>query len=241
MLTLIAFPSMPGTRSLSAFCYKAEALLAMAGKPYICEYIVDLSVTPRGKVPVLRDGELVIPDSALIQAHLERYHGLNADRSLTTMELSVAEAFRRLGEDHLYWVILYSRWIDPRNETTMINGVLSALPEDQRQPAFMEIRRSLDEKLAAHGLGLHEQTAIYDAGRRDLDAIAGYLDDKAFFLGDEPTTIDATIVGLLSNILNPAFTSPLRSYAETVPAFRAYVIRFEEEVFKDKAIVPAAA
>lgn len=241
MLTLIGFPSIPGIRSLSAFCYKAEALLAMTGKPYGQEFILDLSVTPRGKVPVLRDGDALIPDSSLIQAYLERHYGLTADQSLTAQERAVAEAFRRMAEEHLYFVQLYSRWVDPANEATMINGVLGALPEEARKPAFLEIRKSIEEKLAAQGLGLHDREAIYDFGRGELDAIAGYLDDKAFFFGDEPTSIDATLSGLLANILHPAFTSPLRAYAEAIPPLRDYVERFERTVFRDKAILPVAA
>lgn len=241
MLTLIAFPTIPGTRNLSAFCYKAEALLAMTGKPYASELIVDLSLTPRGKVPVLRDGDLLIPDSSLIQAHLERHHGLDADSHLNAHEYAVAEAFRRMGEEHLYFTVLYSRWVDPLNESTMINGVLGALPEPQREPAFREIRRSVVEKLAAQGLGLHEPDAIYEFGRRDIEAIAAYLDDKAFFLGDEPTTIDASLVGLVANILHPAFTSPLRTFADAIPPLADYVARFEKAIFKDRAILPAAA
>ncbi len=241
MLTLIAFPSIPGIRNLSSFCYKAEALLAMSGQHYEHEFILDLSVTPRGKVPVLRDGDELIPDSSLIQAYLERDYGLTADKSLTTQELAVAEAFRRMAEEHLYFVVLYSRWVDPANESIMINSVLGALPEETRKPAFLEIRRSVEEKLAAQGLGLHDPAMIYEFGRRELDAIAGYLDDKAFFFGDEPTSIDATLSGLLANILYPAFTSPLRTYAEAIPPFSDYVERFEQAVFNEKAVVPAAA
>lgn len=240
MLVLIDFPSTFGLRSLSPFGYKAEVLLALAGLDY-SKQPPEEALLPHGKVPVLKDGNRLIPDSSLIQQHLEQHHGLDADKKLTDYEMATAEAFRRMAEEHLRWSLVYSRWIEPANEAAMRDKVLGFLPEPDRAGILAQVRETVGQALYHQGLGRHTPEAIYAFGCRDLDAIAAVLDDKPFFLADRPTTIDATLAGLLINILCPALSSPLQRHAAAIPAFSAYVRRVEETVFGAAARLPEAA
>ena len=67
MFELLDFPVRAEIRSLSPFVYKAEALLALCGCDYRKQEVHDVALLPHGKVPVLRDGDRIIPDSSLIQ------------------------------------------------------------------------------------------------------------------------------------------------------------------------------
>ncbi|SDU13299.1 glutathione S-transferase family protein [Stappia sp. ES.058] len=239
MLVLIDFPAALGLRSLSPFAYKAEALLTLCGCDYRKEAIADLSLLPHGKVPVLRDGDLVIPDSSLIQRHLERHHGLAIDAQLTDIERAMAEAFRRMAEEHLRWTMVHARWIDPAGEEEIIAAAFSGVPEAARRSVFLEVREQVRQSLHMQGIGRHTAEEIYTFGRNDLDAIASFLDDKPFLMGDRPTSVDAFIAGLMINMLTSRIDTPLTRHAWAIPTFADYVVRFEREVFGPRAMLPA--
>ena len=66
-----------------------------------------------------------------------------------------------------------------------------------------------------------------------------WLDDKPFVMGDRPTSVDATIAGLLYALLCLDVDTPLIRHTRAIPSFAAYVVRFEETVFGDAAQIPA--
>ena len=118
MLELVDFPTPPGLRSLSPFGYKAEALLALGDMDYT-KIPPAPGLMPHDKIPVLREDGRLIPDSSLIQRHLEDSGRLTCDSGLTLQERAVAEAFRRMAEEHLRWVLAYTRWMEPACEAVM--------------------------------------------------------------------------------------------------------------------------
>jgi glutathione S-transferase len=65
----------------SPFFRKARVVLEEKGIPYQVEALVPIPKTPEllalhplGKIPVLRDGDVVVPDSSVICAYLEKKH-----------------------------------------------------------------------------------------------------------------------------------------------------------------------
>jgi len=67
--------------SRSPFFRKARVVLEEKGIPYQMETLLPvpktpalLAMHPMGKIPILRDGDVVVPDSSVICAYLERVH-----------------------------------------------------------------------------------------------------------------------------------------------------------------------
>jgi glutathione S-transferase len=65
----------------SPFFRKARVALEEKGIPYLTEFLSPIPKTPEllalhpmGKIPILRDGDVVVPDSSVICAYLERKH-----------------------------------------------------------------------------------------------------------------------------------------------------------------------
>jgi len=65
----------------SPFVCKARVVLEEKGIPYQTEHLVPVPKTPEllalnpiGKIPILRDGDVVVPDSSVICAYLEKKH-----------------------------------------------------------------------------------------------------------------------------------------------------------------------
>ena len=52
----------------------------------------------------------------------------------------------------------------------------------------------------------------HELAKIDLQAISDFLDDKPFFLGDEPHAIDASLYAILTHILNVPFASAAKDF-----------------------------
>jgi hypothetical protein len=63
-------------------------------------------------------------------------------------------------------------------------------------------------------MGRHNHAEIVALGTRSITAIAEFLGTKPFFMGGEPTGVDATIFAFVAGTLCPHFDTPLRTAAE---------------------------
>jgi len=63
------------------------------------------------------------------------------------------------------------------------------------------VSRRVKSALNTQGIGLHSKEDRFHLLRQDLEAVSDYLGTKSFFLGDEPTQIDATVFGVLAQFL----------------------------------------
>ena len=229
MLVLQSFPPVLGLRTASPFTLKAEALLAMSGLPYRVEHVSDPRKAPRGKLPVLIDGERTIPDSAHIQTHLEREHGVDFDGWLSDEQRARATAYRRLLEHHLYFIAGNMRW--NMHPEAVRDGYFKDVPSLVRKLIFPPMLRGLNKGYRNMGLGKHtpvEQAAFVG---EDMDALATELGNKPFLFGDRPASIDASLLGALHQALDCEVRTPVTDHAERHPAFRAYVDRMMERLF----------
>ncbi|MDO5639209.1 MAG: glutathione S-transferase family protein, partial [Neisseria sp.] len=209
----------------------AEALLAMSGAKYELDYVADFSKMPKGKVPVLQDGERLIADSELIKAYLSEHYSLDIDRTLTAEQQAVGRAFRVMLEERTYWAGVYARFLDVAGEAFLMNEMLGGAPSEMKPAIAAAMRENVRSEMHGHGLGRHSTEQIYTFAIADIDAVLAYLGDKPFFFGDTPTTIDATIAGLFANWLASDFDWAVGDYLKTKPQVVEYVARFEKVVF----------
>ena len=232
MLILKSFAPAMGIRCPSLFGLKAEALLAMSGLDYKVRN-GDVRKAPKGKLPVLVDGDTTIADSSVIQRHLEENHGIDFDGSLSPEQRAIAKGIQRLIENHLYFAITHYRWIEFPERAR--DAFFKDIPAIIRKPLFSFILRKIKRDNFGHGMGRHDRSEILAFAREDLDALSDQLGDKPFMLDDTPTSVDATVYGALENIINSAETSDLRDAARTHDNLVTYCDRFRETVFGDKA------
>lgn len=226
MLKLLVFPPSFGLRSPSPFAMKAIALMQMSGLEYTLES-ADPRKAPRKKLPVLLDGALKIPDTAHIQTHLQVHHGVNFDASLNAAEIAVAQAFRCLMEDHLYWVAVHGRWIE--HPDSIREAFFGAVPAPLRQLVFRMVQNKIRAALDGHGMGRHTPEQIHAFGRADIQALAEFLGDKQYFFGDTPTSIDATLYAMLTTTLVPPLEDSVKTEVLSHKNLVAYRSRFGEK------------
>ena len=234
MITLHQFAPAWGIPNPSPFCVKVETYLRMAGLPYEVATAIP-PTAPKGKLPYITDGAKAIADSNLIIRYLKGTYGDKLDSGYAASELAVAHAMRRLLEEHLYWVALYSRWVDPRNWGETRQALFGRLPPGLAQVVPLVVRRRMRAQLHAQGLGRHTAREIYQLGVADIAALADFLGDKLHFLGDRPSTLDASAFGFLLNLIEVPIESPLKDYALNCANLVTYCDRMRRCYFADYA------
>jgi len=224
MITLFGFGPGFGLPDPSPFVMKAELLLKMAKLTYQID-TAGFRKAPKGKLPYIDDDGEIVADSTLIRWHLEKKYGVDFDQGLSTEQRAVAWAFEKMLEDQLYWAILESRW---NNDANFAKGPIKffrAVPWPARPLVVSMVRRKIRHYLRAQGMGRHAPDEIDRLAIRSVDAIVEYLGDKSYFMGGEPTGVDATVFAFVTGLLCPLFESPARQAAERHSNLRRYVGR----------------
>jgi glutathione S-transferase len=225
MIRLHQFPPVFG-RNVSPFTLKLETWLRLAGLPYQIVPTRNPGQGPKGKLPFIEDDDgTVLGDSSLIIAHLMRTRGIELDRELSREQRAQALALQRLVEDHFYFIGVWSRWMDPEGWQSFGPALFGSLAPPLRQIIAPFVRRQVRHSLHAQGLGRHSRTELYAMGRADLEALAVALNDRPFFFGERPTTIDAIAYGCLDNLINLPIETELKRIAQDFPNLAAYCAR----------------
>jgi glutathione S-transferase len=211
----------------SPFCLKAETFCRLSGIPYKAVSTVSFKA-PRGKLPYIIDDGKLIPDSAHIIDHLKAKTGIDIDAGLDTRELAKGHLLRRTCEESLYFVLVYSRWIDEAGWAVAAPQFFRGLPFLVRAVIPGRIRKKVRTQLFYQGYGRHRSDEIFALGKADLTAIATLLSDHIFAVANRPSSFDATLYALLKNILHPPLDSPLKQAAQALPILSEYVKRIED-------------
>lgn len=227
MIKLYQFPPIFG-RNVSPFSLKLETWLKLAGLPYQVVAIRNPGQGPKGKLPFIEDDDgSFIADSSLIIEHLSRSRGIDLDAGLDAVQRARALALQRLLEEHLYFVLVWSRWVDPEGWQSFGPAALAGIPPPLRQLAAIVVRRRIRNDLHGQGIARHHGPEIYALGRADLEGLAALLGEQPFFAAERPTTIDATAYGLLANILLVPVETELKRIAASLPNLVAWTAAME--------------
>jgi glutathione S-transferase len=232
MITLYAFGTAFGLPDPSPFVTKAEVLLKMAGLAYRIDN-TGFRRAPKGKLPYIDDDGERIADSTFIRWHLENKYHIDFEKGLSAEQRAVGWAFEKMAEDNLYWALVDARWFDEPNFAKGPREFFRKIPAPVRPLLIAFIRRQLKRTLYGQGMGRHNRAEIVALGTRSIVAIAEFLGTKPFFMGSEPTGVDATIFAFVAGTLCPQFDTPLRTAAECHNNLRRYVGRMTARYYLD--------
>ncbi len=233
MIRLVQFPPAFGQPNPSPFCVKVELLLKMSGLVYENLYLANPGKGPKGKLPAIEDEGRRIGDSELIRKYLERRYGIDFDPGLSAEQRAIAHAFARLCEERLYWIIVHTRWMEPEHWAVLKRTFFAPLPAPLRPLIAAYLHRGMRKTLHQQGLGRHTREEIYAFGVEDVAALAIELAEKSFFMGEEPTAIDATVYSFLAAIAEAPFDSPVKEACLKRANLMAYCARVGERFFPD--------
>lgn len=202
----------------------------------------DRNKAPKGKLPYVEvDGE-VLCDSTHIVRRLSAKHR-DLDEGLTDYERALSRAFQSMIEEHLYFVSLTLRWQDDRGwavlqpefaqylKTQGVPGLLTG-------PLTRVVRGKVKDAARGQGMGRHSVAEIEAAGVELIDALATFLGEKPYALGDAPRTLDATLWAFLYSIHDSPFENAVKERLKSKANLVAYVERVRERYWSESK--PAA-
>jgi len=222
-----------GVPNASPFCAKLETWLRMAEVPHRVVPVFDPRKGPKGKIPFVEiDGE-TIGDSEFIILTISKRRGVDLDDGLSAEERGVALALTRMMEEHLYWVAVHARWLEPEPFAVLKKAFFGRFPPGLRQLVPVIYERRVRQMLQGQGLGRHTPAEIYRKGTRDLQALSDVLGAKPFFMGETPRTVDATAFGLLTNIIDIKLETPMKPIARGFPNLVDYTARMRGKYFAE--------
>lgn len=233
MIVVHGFAPIPPLASPSPFCLKLEAWMRLAGIPYETAEFSPFQA-PKGKAPYIQfDDGTLLGDSALIIDRLTRDHAVTLDHGMSPRQQAVATLLQRTIEDHLYFAILYFRWVRDEGFAVLRDAYFGRMPIPLRWMIPRMARRGVVAACHAQGTSRHSPEDVAAMAARDIAAIAEILADNPWMLGSEPHGIDAVVYGAVANLHLGPFDDPLRAAVRSHPNLVAYAERVHAHLWPD--------
>lgn len=240
MIKLYVFAPAWSVPNPSMFCVKVETFLRMVDLPYETVHTLP-NTAPKGKLPYIEDQGKTIADSHFIIEYLKQTYGADPDAALSPVDQAVSHAMQRMIEENTYWVVMYSRWSTPTGWVENRHAFFGGLPPVVRALVATLVRREMRAQIRGQGMGRHSAQEIDHIGMLDLSCLSAFLAEKPYFLGQEPTTLDASAFSLLSNLVGCPIPSPLKQQAQKLANLAAFTERMWRRFFDQESVPSASA
>jgi glutathione S-transferase len=228
MITLYTFGPYFGLPDPSPFVMKGEMLLKLAKLPYKTDRS-GFGRAPKGKLPFIDDDGKIVADTTLIRLYLEQKYAIDFDQGLSEHDRGVAWAVEKMLEDHLYWAMIYWRWLDDKNFERGPKDFFKRAPAIVRPFVSRMVRGNIRKKLHGHGFGRHTEREMTAMASRAFDALSQVLGTNQYLMGNAPCGADATAFAFTAGALAPLFDSPLLDKVRTLGNLVAYNERMMAE------------
>lgn len=225
-----------GLPDASPFVMKVETYLRITGQPYD-PVTGDVRKAPRKQLPVIEIDGKAVADSSVIIDMLEAARPEKLDAHLDARQLAVAQAFKSMLEEHLYFCMLYMRWSTDDGWTVFEPSLremlgVAGVPGLLRGVIASQARKYTKARTATQGVGRQPRAEIVATSNKILDSLAVQLGDGPFFFGEKPSTYDATVYAFAAGALCPAFDNEVRKHAASKPNLTAYAARIHDRYWK---------
>jgi glutathione S-transferase len=214
------------------FPLKLATWLRMADLPYAYVEANDPSKGPKGKSPWIEIGDLRMGDSTLISEYLAERFGVDFDAGLSARERALALAVQHMVEEHYHQCFEHQLFFGIGSEERL-QELAQTVPAPISWILPTVVRRGFGKQLHARGMGRHPDEVIIAQGKADLDALSELLGDQPYFLGDEPTSIDACIFGFLGVSAYVEGDNPLFRHAASLDNLMRYCERMRLRYFPE--------
>lgn len=232
MLRLQMFGPAFGLPDPSPFAMKGEMLLKLAGLDYSTE-IGDVRKAPKGKMPVLIDGDTAIPDTTFIRFHLEDKHGIDFDKGLSARDRGIAWSVEKMLEESLYFAIMNERWAIDENFDRGPRMFFDTIPAPIRGLLVRMIRKQVKRSMWGQGISRHSRPEICRLAGRILTSVSDVMGDNKYLMGSRACGADAAVFSFVAGSLCPVFDSEILAHARAHKNLVDYNQRMMAEFYPD--------
>ena len=226
-------PSAGGLKQLSPFVVKVEMALLYLGLEYEVEQLGPLkirSMSPTGKVPWIRMGKSTLSESDSIIAFLNSKQDADLFDHVTNDKRVLGLALKRLTEDHLYWLMVWARWISDASRLALVESFLDKYPKPIIKLASPFAKRRISALCKTQGIGLMSDDEREREAMIDFNALSAQLKKMPFLLGSDMTVYDFSVAAVLSSILFFRPNNWLTDMANDFEIFPEYLGRVSERL-----------
>ncbi len=214
------------------FPLKLATWLRMAEVPFDFVTANDPGKGPKGKSPWIEYGDVRMGDSSLIIAYLEQRFGIDPDAHLDAHQRAVALSVQRMLEEHYHQCFEHQLFFG-RGGAERLAEFAATMPIPLRWLVPTVLKRAFMKQLYERGMGRHAEEVIIDQAKADLDALSELLGDQPYFLGDQPSSIDACVFGFLGVSFYVAGDNPLYRYGASLDNLMRYCERMRARYFPE--------
>ncbi len=232
MLKLQMFGAAFGLPDPSPFAMKGEMLLKLAGLEYTTE-TGDVRKAPKGKMPVLVDGDTVVPDTTFIRFHLEDKHNIDFDQGLSARDRGIAWSVEKMLEESLYFAVMYERWEIDENFDRGPRMFFDTIPAPVRGLLVRMIRKQVKRNLWGQGTGRHSRAEICRLAKRMLTSLSDVMGDNKYLMGSRVCGADASVFPFVAGSLCPVFESEVLTHARSHKNLVEYNQRMMAEFYPE--------
>ncbi len=130
---------------------------------------------------------------------------------------------------------MYTRWnYSYANWQQNKQAIFNVLPVLARDCVAFVYQYLIKKQIYGQGAGRLSEDDIFSLAAEDVSALAVFLGEKDYFMGDKPTTIDATIYGFLINIIACPIESPLKNLVLEQKSLVEYCQRMQTRYFPER-------
>ncbi len=223
MIKLYGFGAAYGQPDMSPFVMKVMILLQMAGVKYERHANAEaIRRAPKGKLPFIEDGEVVVADSRFIKTYLETQYGTDFTGGYTDRELAAGHAIERMLEESSYFCSVHTRWVRPDGWEKINDLVFKPLPFPLGSIVGSIVRRRVRTSVVSQGTGRLSDAEIDEIACQNIDALALLLGEKPYLLGDRACGFDATAAAFITAGSSSAFAGRIQSAVVSKANLMAY-------------------
>jgi glutathione S-transferase len=234
MITLYQYLPAWNVPCISPYVTKVVYYLKMTGLPFALKP-QDLTRldrdTPTGKLPYLVDVDgRGVHDSTHIIEYLKGKYGDALDAGATNAERAQMLAWNRMIDEHTYWVaVIQPRWRESANWEKYLRIIAGTDEVPPPLRAFADdFRFRILNEFMSGGWGRMPAETVYRRARADIDALADFLGDKPYFMGDTPRWIDTSVLSILRHIIDAPFSFDTKDYGATKKNLVSYMDRMKD-------------
>lgn len=231
MISLYEFGPAFGMPTTSPFGLKLEAYMRLSGIEYQRVYQGNPGKGPKGKIPYISDGDVTMGDSQLIIEHLKKTRGDSVDGHLGDGERARGHAIRRMVEEALYFINVYQRWLVDENFKVIEPAFFGFVPAPLRGLVAIIARRGTRKHMIGQGIARQTPAEVVALGEADVRALSTLLGDQPFFLGERPSSVDASVYGITHAMHKIPMRCPVSALIRATPNLAAFDQRMSDRLF----------
>ncbi|EDQ90610.1 uncharacterized protein MONBRDRAFT_24178 [Monosiga brevicollis MX1] len=196
-------------------CARLLMFLDLCQIPHEVHTTADVSTAPKGKLPYIKHGDRVLPDSKYILKYLLATYGTGKPMlGRLQIQLDEDEQLRHmlldsLVDQSLYHDALYSRWLNPSisERNAFRDAALASVPPLLRAPLFRMICAGMARWLWGYGLLRYSHEDIAEMAIEHIDAAEAMLRNRTYVHGETPSISDCWLFPAVNGFLHVRFDS----------------------------------